>query len=287
MSGSTVIAEIGGSSSRWALLGPGDDVLLVADKGGNLPGFNPMSGDATLFIDAIRVELESHAPEFIKATKLFVYGAGCGSPVGRDLMRSTLARLWPIADIAVDTDLMAAARGLHANGAALVLILGTGMNAGWYDGSQLYQPMPSLGWVLGDEGSGADIGRILLQDAFYKRMPEVVSQALFGPAGPKLDHVLDAIYRQPFPARALAARTVLLKPLLEEPYVRELLVSRFHATAELLVTFFSAEQRATVHATGSVAWGFHEILAECLLDRGMSLMDVQRDPLPGLVRFHR
>jgi hypothetical protein len=76
-------------------------------------------------------------------------------------------------------------------------------------------------------------------------------------------------------------------PLLHEPYVRELLLSRFHAFAELLVSFFPVEQRREVYATGSVAWGFRELLGECLLDRGMTLIALERDPLPGLVRFHR
>jgi hypothetical protein len=69
--------------------------------------------------------------------------------------------------------------------------------------------------------------------------------------------------------------------------VRDLILSRFHAMAELLVNFFPPEQREEVRATGSVAWGFKELLAECLLDRGMTLTVVERDPLPGLVEYHR
>src|SRR5690606_20564764 len=106
--------------------------------------------------------------------------------------------LWPSARIVVDSDLVGAARGLCGTTPGLVLILGTGMNAGWYDGAALHQPMPSLGWILGDEGSGADIGRTLLRDAFYKRMPADVSQALFGDAGPDLDEVLREVHRSPF-----------------------------------------------------------------------------------------
>jgi N-acetylglucosamine kinase-like BadF-type ATPase len=161
------------------------------------------------------------------------------------------------------------------------------MNAGFYDGQHLFRPMPSLGWILGDEGSGADIGRALLNDAFYRRMPEVVLHALFGAEGPDLEQVLEEVYRLPFPARAMASRTARLAPLLEQPYVRDLIVSRFHAMAEVVTAFFPAHQRMDVHATGSVAWGFRELLGEVLLDRGMTLMAAERDPLPGLVRFHQ
>lgn len=287
MAGATVIAEIGGSSSRWALLGAGEEVTILPTPEGGLPGFNPLSGDAELFRAAMKEVLETHAPLFLQAGQLVVYAAGCGTPERQQVMRDTLAALWPQASIAVDSDLMAAGRGLYQGTPALVLILGTGMNAGHYDGRHLHRPMPSLGWILGDEGSGADIGRTLLQDAFYRRMPEAVRQELFGPDGPVLEDVLNTVYRAPFPARSVAAHAGRLRTLLHEPYVRDLLTARFHALADVLETFFTPEQRSTVLATGSVAWGFQEVLAECLLDRGMTLSVAARDPLPGLVRHHR
>jgi glucosamine kinase len=160
------------------------------------------------------------------------------------------------------------------------------MNAGYYEGGILHHPLPSLGWALGDEGSGADIGRVILQDALYRRMPEELRILLFGEDGPDLQVVLDQVYRSPLPARWVASHTVRLAGLLEVPYVRNLMLSRFHALAELLVSFFPPGQREVVSATGSVAYGFREILAECLLDRGMTLMEVEPDPLPGLVRYH-
>jgi glucosamine kinase len=287
MDGGTVIGEIGGSSSRWALVGAGEEVTILPTPEDGHPGFNPLSGDAGLFTKAMRTAMENLGPEFLEANTLHVYGAGCGSAARQQEMRGTLATLWPKAHIQVDSDLMAAGRGLHGDGPALVLILGTGMNAGHFDGRHLLQPMPSLGWILGDEGSGADIGRILIQDAFYRRMPDKVRSALFGADGPRLEETLQAVYRSPFPARTVAAHTGQLRALLDETYVRDVVVSRFHALADLLGTFFTPEQCATVHATGSVAWGFQELLSECLLDRGMTLTVVERDPLPGLVRYHR
>jgi len=279
-----LIGEIGGSASRWALLQGELPPRVFPAHGESLPGYNPLSGDGRLFAEALLAYFTERCPEVFHAANLEVYAAGCGTAEHRALMRGALSTLWPSARIAVDSDLVGAARGLCGASPGLVLILGTGMNAGWYDGTALHQPMPSLGWILGDEGSGADIGRTLLRDAFYKRMPADVSLALFGDAGPDLEEVLREVHRSPFPARALAARTALLVPLMDQPYVRELVSSRFHAMAGLLTTFFPPERREAVHATGSVAWGFRELLAECLLERGMALALVERDPLPGLVR---
>jgi N-acetylglucosamine kinase-like BadF-type ATPase len=283
----SVIGEVGASSSRWALLGADGAFELFPVKGESLPGFNPLNGNADLFVKGFRDHFERHAPLVLQAKEVLVYGAGCGSPGRKETMAQVLHSVWPQASVAVETDLLGAAHGLLGDGQGLVLILGTGMNAGHFDGRQLHRPMPSLGWVLGDEGSGADIGRTLLQDAFYRRMPTDLSEAMFGASGPDLERVVNDVYRSPFPARALAAYTILLVPHMGSTYVQELVRSRFHAMAELLVTFFTAEQRATVVAIGSVAFGFREMLADCLLDRGMTLTVVERDPLPGLVLYHR
>lgn len=199
-------------------------------------------------------------------------------------MQDTLQRIWPLASIEVDTDIMGAARGLCGGGTGLVLILGTGMNVGWTDGSRLHQPMPSLGYILGDEGSGADIGRMLLQDAFYDRMPADVKLALFGIDGPDREKILMEVYRSPFPAKMLAARTVRLWDLMDRPYVRGSIISRFHVLADLIKKFFTQEQQEQVFATGSVAYGFQELLAEVLMDHGMDLVKVEKDPLHGLIR---
>lgn len=280
-----VIAEVGGSSSRWAWVHP-EGVSFFPLKGTTIPGFNPLSGSAELFREAVQRYFAEHAPGLFQADRMLVYAAGCGTPKRRQVMHAALAPLWPsCTQIEVDSDLLAAARGLCGKASGLVLILGTGMNAGWYDAGVLHRPMPSLGWILGDEGSGADIGRALLQDAFYRRMPEHVSLALFGAEGPDLEQVLEEVYLSPFPARAMAARTALLGPLRDEPYVRDLIIGRFHAMAELLVSFH--EHGSDVFATGSVAWAFREWLNEVLLDRGLTLVTVERDPLPGLVHFHR
>jgi glucosamine kinase len=287
MQGPLVIAEIGASSSRWAFVTDGIEMTFPS-KGGSIAGFNPLNGDTTLFQSNVKAYFEEYSPAVFGAAQVLVYGAGCGSEQRSASMQAALKPLWPEGTtITVQNDLMGAARGLCGTSNGLVLILGTGMNAGYFDGNHLYRPMPSLGWILGDEGSGADIGRALLQDAFYRRMPTEVMEALFGAEGPDLDTVLEEVHRLPFPSRTLAARTGKLAPLLENSYVRDLIVSRFHALAEILVAFFPAEQCSDVYATGSVAWGFRELLSEVLLDRGMTLTVVERDPLPGLVRYHR
>ncbi|MEO5585110.1 MAG: hypothetical protein ABIQ75_06630 [Flavobacteriales bacterium] len=275
-----LIGDIGGTRSSWALISSaeGDPRTL------ELPGFNPVTGDPSALQDALR---QAHLGVEAKngPLKIFAYGAGCGAKPRAERMRTALADVWPHAHIQVETDLLGAARGLYGNDAGLVLILGTGMNVGHYDGTFLHLPMPSLGYILGDEGSGADIGKHLLRDALYGVLPEPVKDRIF-PKGLDLPEVLEATYRSPRPQAYLASHTALLAKHLDETYVHDLIAARFFSLTRLLARCFSAQELQQVRASGSVAFGFQQLLTEALEQRGIYLTAVVRDPLPGLVAYH-
>lgn len=278
---SILIADVGGTSSRWTLLGKDGE----ASHWQGLPGFNPATGDPQLFQAGLRDAIAGRTvPEQVR--QLVIYGAGCGTEERKARMRGTLAAIWPSAAITVETDLLGAARGSYGTRRGLVLILGTGMNVGEYDGAVLRQPLPSLGYILGDEGSGADIGKHLLADALYARMPADVRELLF-PQGLVTSDVVHATYRSAAPAAYLASFTALLAPHVHIPYVHDLLTARFRALAELIERFFPPRRGEELQAVGSVAFGFQDVLGPCLAERGIRLTDVQRDPMAGLERFHR
>ncbi|MCB0769154.1 MAG: hypothetical protein KDC00_01970 [Flavobacteriales bacterium] len=282
-----MIGEIGGSSSRWAWLREDGSVVTWPAKGDRFPGYNPVSGDGADFSSELLALFDDRDSEVLRVPMVRVYAAGCGAKQRQERMQLAIANVWPHAKVQVESDLTAAALGLCNEEGGLVLILGTGMSAGHFDGSHLNCPMPSLGYLLGDEGSGADIGRTLLQDAFYERMPSADKDLIFGSAVPVLTDVLDRVHRASHPARELAAYAALLAPHMDRPYVRELITGRFHALTEVIRHFFPLEQRRRVFATGSVAYGFRDLLADCLLDAGMTLTVVEADPLSGLVRYHQ
>ena len=145
--------------------------------------------------------------------------------------------------------------------------------------------MPSLGHVLGDEGSGADIGKHLLRDALYGQMPADLVAMLF-PNGMDLPSILERIHRSAAPQAYLASFTARLADQLTDTYAHDLIVSRFFALTRILAHFFSAQEYQEVRAIGSVAFGFQGILQEALAHRRMNLTSVQHDPMPGLVKYH-
>lgn len=197
-----------------------------------------------------------------------------------------LSAIWPAQRITVESDLLGAARGMLQQKPGAVLILGTGMNAGIYDGRQLTATFPSLGPLLGDEGSGADIGRHLWRDAIHGNMPAHVLRHLFGPDGPDRELLLREVYRGSAPGRFLAAPVASLHEVLDEAYTKRLLASRFTELASLLAKQFKGQAATEWHAVGSVAWGFRPMLAEAMRMEGLRLIAVERDPLRGLARHH-
>ena len=117
-----------------------------------------------------------------------------------EVMRSA----WPGTQVHVGTDLLGAARALHGDHPGLVLVLGTGMSCGHYDGRSIRKAMPSLGWILGDEGSGADLGKRMVTDGLAGRLSKELSQVLF-PEGLERGNVLQQVYRSAAPQAYLAA----------------------------------------------------------------------------------
>jgi N-acetylglucosamine kinase-like BadF-type ATPase len=277
---SLLIADIGGTSSRWASL----DVSGAAELPGVLPGYNPAAGDPS----ALQGALGGNGPITSASSaveEVVVYGAGCGSEERKALMRAALQPSWPAARITVESDLLGAARGLYGKSAGLVLILGTGMNAGYYDGQDLHTPMPSLGYVLGDECSGADIGKQLLRDLLYGRIPEGSRKLLF-PQAVELPGIVQAVYRHHTPQAWLASFAARLADHPNDPYTATLVGSRATALAELLAHFFREGGGREVRAVGSVALGFSGVLEAALAKEGMRLTAVRKDPMEGLLAFH-
>lgn len=283
----TVVADIGATTSRWAWWEQGGAVRFLPGTAEDpLPGHNPLHGDGASMRTALQKAFAPHADVLSRAGEVHLYGAGCGSAERAEKLRALLAPLFHKATVLVESDLLGAARACHGHGAGMVLILGTGMNAGHYDGRTLHLPMPSLGYLLGDEGSGAHIGRRLLHAALHGRLSQEVVRKLY-PEGLDLAEVLERTYTGGSPAPWLAAHAARLAPYRHLPEVGALLERCFTELAEVLTDHFSSAQLAEVKASGSIAWHFRKELEVALGGRGVRLTEVLQEPLPRLVEHHR
>lgn len=168
----------------------------------------------------------------------------------------------------------------------LVLILGTGMNAGWFHHGRLHTPMPSLGWMIGDEGSGADIGKHLLHDAMHGLVPRELIRRLFGST--RIDRSrMTAMLNAERPNAELAGLAWRLGQCDRTTYTNDLLAARFSAMSGLLGKYFAQRKAHDVHAVGGIARAFRKDLERALKVQGFHLAGADADPMDGLIAWHR
>ena len=214
------------------------------------------------------------------------YGAGC-TEVKKEMMNSVLRSVLGDAQISVESDLMAAAHALLGRETGIACILGTGSNSCFYDGERILDNVSPLGFILGDEGSGAVLGKQFIGDLLKKQLPQDLSD-IFWQSFPDLKQsdVIERVYRKPFPNRYLAQFTRFLGEHRDYEYVRHLLTNSFKAFLRRNVMQYDYQNYQT-HFVGSVAAVFEDELREAADDCSVMVGQVMRTPMEGLIRFYQ
>lgn len=214
----------------------------------------------------------------------FFYGAGC-TENQKPFIKEILNRYFPQARTEVESDMVGAARSLFQHGKGIACILGTGANSCLYDGQGIAAQTPALGYILGDEGSGAYLGRMLLRAVFKKKLPQQITDEFLKEYDLTLAQVLERTYRAPMANRFLASLTPFLSRHRKEPALRELLLQSFRNFAYFNLKAYQEESR-DVSFIGSIAHYFREELEESLQQEGFRLEQVIQDPMDGLRQYH-
>lgn len=277
-----LIADSGSTKTDWRVLTQGQKAYQLITN-----GLNPYYQDT----DAIIATLSGQLLPQVSAgdvDAVHFYGAGCANPESNAIVERALRQLFPNLNIAeVDSDMLGAARGACGHEPGIVCILGTGANACCYDGSQITRGIQSLGFWLGDEGSGGYLGKTLVRDYFQNRFPEPL-HAAFAVRYPQLDRatLLDNAYKKPFPNRYFASFTPFLSEHINHPYANQLVTDAFVLFLQTYVVPFSESSQWPVHFVGSVAHHFLQQLRQAVETVGCSIGQVLKSPGDGLVRYH-
>lgn len=219
---------------------------------------------------------------------VYFYGAGCANPEANAVVEQALRRVFPSLETAdVNSDMLGAARGACGHEPGIVCILGTGANACCYDGEQITRGIQSLGFWLGDEGSGGYLGKTLVRDYFQNRLPEALHTA-FVAQYPQLDRatLLDNAYKKPFPNRYFASFTPFLSEHIADPYAQQLVTEAFRLFLTTYVVPFPESTRWPIHVVGSVAHYFAPQLRQAMQAIGCTMGQIVQSPGDGLVAFH-
>ncbi len=275
-----LIADSGSTKTDWCVASHDSLRLKIQTE-----GINPFFQSEEMITE----QLISHLIPQLPAEEweaVYFYGAGC-TPEKASEVAHALIRCFPTLkrEPEVYSDMLAAARALCGYEAGIACILGTGSNSCFYDGERITHHVSPLGFILGDEGSGAVLGKLLVGDLLKDQLPPELKEEFLSQFNLTVAEIIDSVYRQPFPNRFLAGLSPFLTKHLNEPAVRNLVCNSFQAFFRRNVMHYDY-QKYPVHFIGSVAYHYKEILEEAAGHTGVSLGKVMQSPLEGLVYYH-
>lgn len=290
-----LIADSGSTKTDWAIVtGASQPVVL------NTQGINPVHQSREEIVRILREEfvslmasnpevqkLRSSAiltPEFPLA--VYFYGSGI-RPEMESLMTVLLSETFPQAQtIEAHSDLLGAARALCGRNEGIASILGTGANSCLYDGKTIVKHTPALGYILGDEGSGAVLGKRFIHDLYGGILSDKIREAFEAETKLNLAEIIKRVYRQPLANRFLASLSEFITNHLDEPEVRGVVVQNLVDFLRYHISPYN-RQDLPVSFVGSIAWHYQDELREAAECLGFRLGTVLKTPLAGLIRYHQ
>lgn len=219
--------------------------------------------------------------------EVYFYGAGCLADEVCDNVRRAIAKNIPTAiKIEVHTDLLAAARALCGRKPGIACIMGTGSNSCYYDGEKICDNVSPLGYILGDEGSGAVLGKILIGDVLKNQLPKDLCDKFL--AQYELDRltIIRRVYKEPQANRFLASVTPFLIENIQRKEVHNLVLNSFKAFFRRNVLQYEGAAKLNVNLIGSIAYYYRSVLEEAARECGLTIGTIIKSPMEGLVAFH-
>ncbi len=278
MSHSILIADVGGTSSRWILLNDGQQIEQV-----KAIGFNPYVSQNEVLTDIIDETILPAIGE--PPNEVHYYGAGCGRSEFKTRVSDIIAASFPNSVVHVQSDLVGAGRALFAKDPGLAVILGTGTNAGYFENGELIEGIPSIGYLLGDEGSGMDIGKHFLSAWFWRKLPDNIWHAFKEHVGMEEGELLRTVYEDATPNKRIASCTGFIAQNIDNKFLRALVRSRFSVLLNILLDHFGEEAK-TIGVVGSVGYYFASVLEEAASEMNISVKRTIQDPLDTMIEFH-
>lgn len=275
-----VIADSGLTKTDWRIVLPDQEIISFETK-----GLSPFFCNEEDYYNALLSAYPSHLdPLMVK--KVFFYGSGCAGEEKGYKAQQSLQSFFGKARTHAYSDLLAAARALFGDGKGVIAILGTGSNIAYYDGRTIIHRTPSLGFILGDEGSGAYIGRKLIQSYFYGHFPADLSALFANRFDVELSHVLDRVYSQQKPSAYLASFVPFVKDNIDNEFIYNLAYTIFERLYEIHLQIIPELKTDGLGVVGSVGFVFKNILNKIAEDKGFSIVGFTQYPIESLVNYH-
>lgn len=274
-----LIADSGASKTEWCLLTNNKKKTIVTQ--GMSPYFLSQAQLTEIIQEKILPVAKNNLPE-----KIFFYGTGCSNPHNVKIVKDAFKSVFKKAQVNVDHDLMGAAKALCGHEKGVACILGTGSNSCYYNGKKIIKNSPGLGYVLGDEGSGAYLGKKIIQHFLYNTFDEDLMDRFNAKYKTNSTEILDAVYKQPLPNKYLANFTHFLSENRGHFMIENIIEDSFNEFFFNHIYKYRESWTLPINFIGSIAYVFKDVLKEMCHTYELQLGKVLKRPMDGLIKFH-
>ena len=275
-----LIADSGSTKTNWLVLDKtGKEVLRTRTK-----GLNPAVFDLEILQNRIEENKELTKIKDL-VTKIYFYGAGCGTETPKKILKNLLVNLFKNASVKVKEDTEAAVFSV-TDKPAIVCILGTGSNCSYFDGQTVHQKIASLGYIVMDDASGNYYGKQLLRDYFFNKMPNELATEFKKTYDLNPDTIKLNLYKKENPNTYLANFVRFLIQFKKTDYAQKVIKKGLNLFIENQILQYPESQNLPIHFIGSIAHFLREELKECLNEKGLQLGKIERHPINGLANHH-
>lgn len=275
-----LIAESGSTKTQWSFVNKDRIEDLI-----RTPGVNPFNLSGNEIESILRPVSAGINPYRIQ--KIHFFGAGCSSAKNKEKMEKALLNVFGCKTIEVDTDLKAACLALAGDQSGIIALMGTGSNSCVWDGSKIVANTPSLGYVLGDEGGGVSIGRILLADYLKKIMPKQLRVKFEEKYSVTTEFALERVYQMQMPNRYLAGYAPFAEEFINDEYCYNLVYDQFNRFVERNLKLYNEINKLSVFFCGSIAFSHQDILVDICGKNNIEINKVIKSPITDLAQYFK
>lgn len=273
-----LIADSGSTKTDWYLI-KDKDLLRY-----NTQGYNPYYCTTEEVKKSLQAELLDQVDaKVIKS--VYFYGAGCANALTQKVILDALKPTFVHASISLGDDLLAAARATAGHEAGICCILGTGSNSCIYNGKEVEDKIPSLGYILGDEGAGSFLGRQLVTAYFYREMPVDLAAKMEKAYNMDKHLIISSLLNEKKPNRILGSYALFASEHQEHPFIQQLLIACFDAFVDRHILKYPNAKELPIHFIGSIAFGFQEVLKQVLEKHDLEVGKIFKSPFPTLLEY--
>ena len=276
-----LIADCGSTKIDWCVVENGEVKKQVFTS-----GINALLMTEEQIRESLALELAQEVAEF-EIESVYYYGAGClFDDICANVRRAIAANVPTAKTIEVHSDLVAAARALCGDSKGIACILGTGSNSCFWDGEKIADNVSPLGYILGDEGSGAVLGKLLVGDVLKKQLPEELCEKFLKEYELDRQKIIESVYKRPAANRFLASLSPFLSKNIEEPAIHRLVLNAFKSFFVRNIENYKDYKNYAVSFVGSVAFYYREVLEEAAKAVDIKIGTIIKSPMEGLVKYH-